>query len=100
MRAHIFSRVAVCVVSNMLVGVSYAAGNYTEEKIECKLPGCQVSCAYKEANWKSFGSVDVVTMIIYDSGAIKLLLDKGIDGRTTIVTGPQGYMCSVENQRN
>ena len=100
MKTHIFSRMAIFIALNTLIGVSHAANNYTEEKIECKLPGCEISCAYKDANWKTFGRVDAVTMTMYDSGAIKMQLEKGIDGKTTIITGPQGYVCSVENQKD
>ncbi|GAB3465897.1 hypothetical protein [Azotobacter salinestris] len=100
MKTHILGMMSVFIALNAFVGVSQATNNYTEEKIACKMSGCQISCAYKDTNWKSFGNVDSLTMTMYDSGAIKMQLEKGIDGRTTIVTGPQGYICSVENQKD
>ena len=68
--------------------------------IECKLPGCQVSCALKRAGWRSFGTARQITMTQYENSSMKFILDKGIDGKDTILVGPEGYICNITNQKN
>lgn len=97
----LFDRFIWSLIGTFLV-VNYAHAEIQHETttIECKLPGCQVSCVFKETSWKSFGHAESIEMTIYKNGSTKLILNKGLDGNNTIIVGPKGYICSIENQKN
>ena len=72
----------------------------SETEHSCRFDRCQVRCANKRGQWITIGSAKKVKITIFSSGATKIVLDKGLDGLQTVVMGGDGYICSIENQKN
>jgi len=92
---HLFFLFSVSIIG----GKANAATKIEETNINCRLPGCSINCILGKRNKISFGNVDSITMTIYENGITKLLLKKHMEGNSTVVVGPDGYICSIGNQK-
>ena len=69
-------------------------------KHDCNIYGCRVKCTYKKGNWYTAGTAETVAISIYESGVTQIELDQGMDKKQTLIMGGDGYICSIENQKN